>query len=1092
MADPQEEKDRRRIEAYEKELAADPRSLAFVALAEAHNRLGAWDLAVGIARRGLALHSGSVAGHLALAVAEAGRGRIREALEAIKAALIIDQENPRALALMGSLLLQKGLAHRATQFLTQAVRLAPDSREYGDLLKRAKRIAKTEKPLELPSLRGSQVQEAKSPWAGAEGNESTEYLASEEQRTVFATDLEGAPLSDADPTMFAERVPVAGTEGGFDAKPKVGGSAAEYSQMMKRLGGTEAPAPEEQATVASVDRAALDPKNELGRPAAVPEAHGSEDKKTVFGKGADGAKVESAPKAAGSAPKAAGSGPKGAGSAPKSAELVAEKPAKADKPVKAAKPEPRPIEPPRPSEERPATMLVDESIWAIYGGAPPGKEDADAAQVVEEKPRAQRSTPDDGEEGAAERPAGAMVVRTSAGVGRLAFWTLVLVLSGAATWTGYSFALGRAGADVSNMSEELRGLASDLERGGLASLRAAEEAIGALRQSSPELDDLLAGVLADVHAEIWSSFGGDPTRRLRAQEALASLAERKPTVEMLSAGVTLSAATGTTAMGGDSLENALARFSDSPKAWLLRSRLATAQGAHAEAQQALLTAYALNPRRRGTLLELARWHARQGAPAAAIRFFDELQELEPNDIEALLHRYVLGKLSGVDPAANDIAGRLAGLVREESKAVAKDETGRAALVFAVTDLVRGDLDAGLDRLGLAANAYPTSPEYRRVVGALFLVLGERALAKLHLEASMKLEASDETRLWLARLGYAERAKLRRPSDAGPRLLERQEAKKSTFEAELDFGRVRLRPDRFTLIEVEASPAVFPEADYRARSARASGEALERGLEVANLLRLSRRARDPSEAQALLEDARKLADGPDIEVALGRLLLEAKDLEPAKKAFRAALVFDDKDPAARIGLAEVLAAQGEAVAALDTLEPLVQSNVVAPRAYRLIARIKTERGDHKGALELLERAASLSGGASVSMLVELGRLRHKAGDGTKALEAYERALAAEPSLETPPPKGGDGRKPLDLYYTGQVLASKSDWARAGEMFQRAMTKEETLPVDLSFHLGRALIRSKKTRKQGKKALESYLRNGQDAALKEEASRLLKSR
>ena len=450
----------------------------------------------------------------------------------------------------------------------------------------------------------------------------------------------------------------------------------------------------------------------------------------------------------------------------------------------------------------------------------------------------------------------------------------------------------------------------------------------------------------------------------------------------------------------------------------------------------------------------------------------------------------MGKQTGVDPAANDTASRLAGLVREESKAVAKDETGRAALVFAVTDLVRGDLDYGLDRLGLAANAYPTSPEYRRTVGAFFLILGERALAKLHLEASMKLEPHDETRTWLARSSFAERANLRRSSEAGKQLAARQEEKKSTFEAELDFGTVRLHPDRFTLIEVEASPSVFPEADYRARTGRLKGKALERGLEVANLLRLSSRSGDPEEARKLLEDARQLADGPDVEVALGRLLLETKDLDAARKAFRAALVFDEKDPAARIGLAETLAAQGEVVTALDTLEPLVQSSVVAPRAYRLIARIKTDRGDHKGALELLERAANLSGGASASMLMELGRLRHKAGDSAKALEAYERALKSEPELATPPPKGGDGRKPLDLYYAGRVLAAQGEWARSGEMLQRATSGEETLPLDLSFHIGRALIRSKKTRKQGKKALETYLRNGQDPALKEEASRLLK--
>src|SRR5262245_50141783 len=125
-----QEKDRERIDAYRKELEQDPRSLVFVALSEALNRMGEWDEAARVAKRGLDAHPDSVAGRLCLAVAEAGRDNIKDALEQIKSALIVDQENPRALALMGSLLLQKGLARRAVQFLTQAVRLSPESREY--------------------------------------------------------------------------------------------------------------------------------------------------------------------------------------------------------------------------------------------------------------------------------------------------------------------------------------------------------------------------------------------------------------------------------------------------------------------------------------------------------------------------------------------------------------------------------------------------------------------------------------------------------------------------------------------------------------------------------------------------------------------------------------------------------------------------------------------------------------------------------------------------------------------------------------------------------------------------------------------------
>src|SRR5690349_13294077 len=103
MTDPRE-KDRQRVDAYKKEIAQDPRSLVFIELAETLNRLSEWDDAARVARKGLEAHPDSVAGRLALAVAEAGRDNIRDALEQIKSALIVDQENPRALALMGTLL----------------------------------------------------------------------------------------------------------------------------------------------------------------------------------------------------------------------------------------------------------------------------------------------------------------------------------------------------------------------------------------------------------------------------------------------------------------------------------------------------------------------------------------------------------------------------------------------------------------------------------------------------------------------------------------------------------------------------------------------------------------------------------------------------------------------------------------------------------------------------------------------------------------------------------------------------------------------------------------------------------------------------
>ena len=89
-----EAQDRSRLSAFEQELAQDPRSLAFIALAEEHNRLGNFDDVASVAQKGLVYHPDSVAGRLALALAESGRNNVRQSLEQIKRALLIDPENP--------------------------------------------------------------------------------------------------------------------------------------------------------------------------------------------------------------------------------------------------------------------------------------------------------------------------------------------------------------------------------------------------------------------------------------------------------------------------------------------------------------------------------------------------------------------------------------------------------------------------------------------------------------------------------------------------------------------------------------------------------------------------------------------------------------------------------------------------------------------------------------------------------------------------------------------------------------------------------------------------------------------------------------
>ena len=88
-----EQNDGARLAALQRQLEDDPRSIAFVSLAEEYLRLERFSEAVKIAERGLLNHPDSVDGRLVLARAEAEQDHIRSALEQIKRALVIDQEN---------------------------------------------------------------------------------------------------------------------------------------------------------------------------------------------------------------------------------------------------------------------------------------------------------------------------------------------------------------------------------------------------------------------------------------------------------------------------------------------------------------------------------------------------------------------------------------------------------------------------------------------------------------------------------------------------------------------------------------------------------------------------------------------------------------------------------------------------------------------------------------------------------------------------------------------------------------------------------------------------------------------------------------
>ncbi|MEL7369563.1 MAG: tetratricopeptide repeat protein [Myxococcota bacterium] len=765
-------RDMQRVEALRRRLADDPRSLAFVSLAEELNRVGEHAEAASVAQRGLLNHPDSVAGRLALAVAEAEQDHVKEALEQIKRALIIDQENPKALALMGRILLKRGLAKRAVQFLSHAVKLAPQDRTYGQLLNEARRQAQNASPSSPPPpvLSADSIPVENDPW-GEDGQPGVEH-------TVFDPDAGAVPPrkqghAHEEPTAFQHPLPRKKNQN----PAKMGGSAAEYSQMMQRLQLPEDEVDSEaEPTVAAAKaplkgKAAAKAKAKANgssvAPAPMPNGSGVRPPPSPSGTGMRSVPSKKRPPPA--APSTIGKAASKSQAAAKAAVSRAAPPAK--KTPSSPKPEAKsggegagPKVGPAPNKKigPAATRMVDEALWVLLGkrsGADAAPEvsaeeaaaEPNGAEPVRARPRLRAS----------EEVLGPRVVRTSERFGTWATVATLVVLSVTGALIGHWVMLSSAGPGPEITSEEVKGLATDLERGGLAFLLSAEERTNELARSAPQLEPLLNGVRAEVYARRWRHFGRDPDMRSKAQEAVEALAGRRPTVEHLAGLVALSTSAVQREPLLDALREEALRYPESPKIRVLQAQLHAAGGRERAALNALFKARALHKQHRATLLELARWYERSDANRAALATYARLLDLHPLDIEAAIERYVLGQSTGSDPDEAQAVAQLAGLIRDENPEVAKDETGRASLAFAIPLLARGQLVEGIEALGQAEAAFERSAVFKRAVADAYLAVGEFDRAEMLYEAAVKLAPRKRApSVGLARAQFAKATGLR--------------------------------------------------------------------------------------------------------------------------------------------------------------------------------------------------------------------------------------------------------------------------------------------------------------------------------------------
>src|SRR5690606_28199569 len=82
----------------------------------------------------------------------------------------------------------------------------------------------------------------------------------------------------------------------------------------------------------------------------------------------------------------------------------------------------------------------------------------------------------------------------------------------------------------------------------------------------------------------------------------------------------------------------------------------------------------------------------------------------------------------------------------------------------------------------------------------------------------------------------------------------------------------------------------------------------------------------------------------LRTAVGRILVSLDDQDGAAAQFRAALDVSPDLTVARLGLAEVLAAQGDTAAAAQELERIVKTDAADERAYVGLSMLASRQGE----------------------------------------------------------------------------------------------------------------------------------------------------
>jgi tetratricopeptide (TPR) repeat protein len=539
----------------------------------------------------------------------------------------------------------------------------------------------------------------------------------------------------------------------------------------------------------------------------------------------------------------------------------------------------------------------------------------------------------------------------------------------------------RSVGDAALRSEALRALvAADATQ-----VRAWEQLAGlALQREGPEAADRIYGELLErqpERAEAHIAYTNYLVRQQRGEEAIAHL------TRVLSDGP------------------------DTASLWEQLIRLDLVEGLREEARASLQQMQAHHAEDPLTHMSEVRLAIADGLYAEALAGLDALADQPPNADREQLRALAHAELGQLDEALAAIAR-----VRELSPTLPVAAVHLEASVRHQAGQWQGALDVLRE---LEAHGVALSPAERVIRARTLFELGQ------HAEASRVLDSllADRSGAGIALPEKARRRGARHPEEAKRQLGRALHAAPGSAALLTGLTRIDLqagraasalaRLDRAIELQLDDPHILMLRAELLLRSgalARAEVDAL-RALESTphvlgtGELLFAIYAREGKLAQALrsFEAAESVGVlGPGARAVLGRLYLSQGRTQQAKQIFESELARDPAPASARMGLADLLAGEGQDLErALALARDAVDAMPGQPDALATLGFVEVSTGRAQAGLEHLRSAIELAearrGDAPASFHYHLGLALAAQERKTEAAEAFERALAIDPEF-----------------------------------------------------------------------------------------------